>query len=290
MPFDSTLSPCSQAFWQIAVAFAALSPAHLAFGQTAKPAELTCNSPITPLGIDVNPPKLSWQLRDERQGARQTAYEVQVASSPSLLEGGKHDVWDSGQVESAQSVDVIYAGIALAPEKRYYWRVLTWDQEEKPYPESDISWWETGWAAPSQWRGQWIGYEKPEHRRMREADAAWITNPGVDDYMGSGDTHHRLSLRHYPVLVDDRRRHRAMERLDPAKCQGPNARRAGQGGCLQRRWRAPRAQFEGPHDRHAERHGELRVPRRILFPGGSPGAAVTVLTVIVGFKTMPGLD
>jgi Bacterial alpha-L-rhamnosidase C-terminal domain len=178
MPFDSTLSPCSQAFWQIAVAFAALSPAHLAFGQTAKPAELTCNSPITPLGIDVNPPKLSWQLRDERQGARQTAHEVQVASSPSHLEGGKHDVWDSGQVESAQSVDVIYAGIALAPEKRYYWRVLTWDQEEKPYPESDISWWETGWAAPSQWRGQWIGYEKPEHRRMREADAAWITNPG----------------------------------------------------------------------------------------------------------------
>ncbi|MBV9342018.1 MAG: family 78 glycoside hydrolase catalytic domain [Acidobacteria bacterium] len=181
-------------FCQIAVFLACLSSLHLAFGQ-AKAERLTCNSLITPLGIDMKPPKLSWQLRDERQGARQTAYEVQVASSPSLLQTGKADIWDSGRIGSGKSVDVAYAGTALAPERRYYWRVLTWDQDGKPYPESDVSWWETGLADPNQWRGDWIGYEEPEHRRMREAHAAWITNPGVDGYKGTGDTHHEFRYR-----------------------------------------------------------------------------------------------
>ena len=190
MPFDSALSPSSLAFSRIAIAIAVLSPLHLVFAQTGKPAQLTCNSLDHPLGIDVQAPTLSWQLRDKRRGAHQTAYEVQVASSPSLVEAGKPDVWDSGRIESGQSVGVTYRGSVLAPERRYYWRVLTWDQDGKPYPASDVAWWETGLADPNQWRGQWIGYEEPEHRLMRDADAAWITNPGDDDYKGSGNTQH----------------------------------------------------------------------------------------------------
>ena len=39
-----------------------------------------CEGMTEPLGIDITHPRLSWQLQDSRRGARQTAYEVRVAS------------------------------------------------------------------------------------------------------------------------------------------------------------------------------------------------------------------
>src|ERR1700674_2008410 len=159
---------------------------------TSKPLQLKCDSLVTPLGIDSRAPLLSWLLRDERFGARQTAYEIQVASSSALLAAGKPDVWDSARVESDQSAGVSYAGPALLPEKRYFWRVNVWDKDGKPYPASDTSWWETGLLDLKEWRGKWIGAEEPEHRRVREADATWVTNAGVANFQASGDTHHEF--------------------------------------------------------------------------------------------------
>lgn len=159
---------------------------------SSKPTQLKCDSLVTPLGIDSKNPMLSWQLQDERYGARQTAYELQIAFSPELLAAGKTDVLDSGRVESDQSSGVRYAGPALLPEKRYFWRVLVWDKDGKPYPVSDASWWETGLLDAKEWRGQWIETEDPELRRVREADAAWVTNPKVESFDGHGDTRHNF--------------------------------------------------------------------------------------------------
>src|SRR5579883_762313 len=61
---------------------------------------LRCESLENPLGIDASRPQLSWQMQDARQGARQTAYEILVASSPSLLAAQHPDIWDSGKVQS----------------------------------------------------------------------------------------------------------------------------------------------------------------------------------------------
>jgi len=108
-----------------------------------KPAHLTCDSLERPLGIDSGQPLLSWQLQDTGFGARQTAYRIGVASTPTLLSGDKPDVWDSGRIASDKSVGVVYAGPELAASKRYYWRVEVWDKYGKPYPASDVSWWET---------------------------------------------------------------------------------------------------------------------------------------------------
>ncbi len=121
-----------------------------------RPVELKCDSLVTPLGIDSKNPMLSWQLQDARIGARQTAYQMQIASSTELLTAGKPDIWDSSRVESDQSAGVSYGGPALVPEKRYFWRVRVWDKDGKPYPESDVSWWETGLMDAREWRGKWI--------------------------------------------------------------------------------------------------------------------------------------
>src|SRR3984885_14208765 len=99
----------------IAPVFAAAPP--------LKPAHLLCDSLDRPLGIDSTQPLLSWQLQDAGFGARQTAYRIEVASTPSLLSGNKPDVWDSGRISSDKSFGVVYGGPELGASKRYYWRV-----------------------------------------------------------------------------------------------------------------------------------------------------------------------
>jgi alpha-L-rhamnosidase len=157
---------------------------------TGKPVRLTCDSLSNPLGIDDIAPRFSWQLQDSRFGAHQSAYQVQVASDPELLAAGKADVWDSGRIASGQSVGVGYAGPALTPEKRYYWRVLLWDQDSQPYPASDITWWETGLLGTENWRAQWIGSESVEHRSLRESSAQWISYKGAPSYKPSSESRH----------------------------------------------------------------------------------------------------
>ena len=143
----------------------------------AGPVELRVDNLKTPLGIDDAAPHFSWQLQDPARGAKQTAYEVQVASSAELLRAGKADVWDSGRVEGPQSLNVQYGGPAVGPSTRYFWRVKVWDAAGHAYPESEIAWWETGLLKQDAWRGEWIGYETAEEAAVRHAPAEWITSP-----------------------------------------------------------------------------------------------------------------
>ena len=156
----------------------------------AKPAHLACDALEHPMGVDSGQPLLSWKLQDDRFAAKQTAYRIAVASKATLL--NKPDVWDSGRVESARSFAVAYGGPSLKPETRYYWQVEIWDKDGKPYPMSDATWWETGLLKES-WKAQWIGYEEPEHRAIRESGAQWITN--ADTGAKGGDTQHDYRLK-----------------------------------------------------------------------------------------------
>ncbi len=155
---------------------------------------LKCDAMVEPLGIDSKEPLFSWQLQDSSIGARQTSYEIKVATKPALLTSGKPDVWDSGVVKSERSVGVAYAGPALAPQQRYYWRVEVWDKDGKPYTASDVSWWETGLMDSANWQAKWIGYEEPESKSVREGGAQWITNDGDDSYKGKGSSQHDFRL------------------------------------------------------------------------------------------------
>ena len=170
---------------------AACSPRCSAASSVGKPNHLTCDSLEHPLGIDSAQPLLSWQLQDAGFAARQTAYRIKVATKPALLEGGKPDVWDSGRIASDKSFGVMYGGPELAASTRYYWRVELWDKDGKPYPASDVSWWETGLLKES-WKAQWIGYEDAEHRAVRESSATWITNADSSPAgaQGGRDTQH----------------------------------------------------------------------------------------------------
>jgi len=175
-----------------------------ASAQSAKPAKLECESLSTPLGMDSQEPVLSWKIQDTRPGARQTAYEIQVAFSVSSLEAGKADVWDSGRVESDNSIGVSYKGPGLVPSTRYFWRVLAWDRDGKQYPASDASWWETGLLDQANWKAKWIGLEEPELRAVRESGAAWITNAETEGPKEVDKTEHNFRF-HFELSKPVRR-------------------------------------------------------------------------------------
>lgn len=108
-----------------------------------------------PLGIDATPPRLSWQMNTDRPGARQSAYQVLAASDPAKLTPDAADLWDSGLVQSDQSVQVAYGGPALQSRQRVYWRVHVHD-ETGAITTSDPAWFEMGLLGPADWQAEWI--------------------------------------------------------------------------------------------------------------------------------------
>jgi len=140
-----------------------LLPTHAAVAeQSASSAmsvsNLRVDSSSNPLGIDDTTPGLSWQLGASERDQVQGAYEVQAASSGELLAAGRSDFWDSGKVESPQSINVAYGGKPLASRERVYWRVRVWDASGRASAWSGAAYWEMGLLAPSDWaEASWIG-------------------------------------------------------------------------------------------------------------------------------------
>jgi alpha-L-rhamnosidase len=178
----------------LALGAMALPPALVGAQPSATgPVELEVDNLITPLGIDDPAPKFSWQLRDPARGAKQTAYEVLVATREDLLRDGKFDVWDSGRVSTAQSLNVRYEGPALTPSTRYFWQVKEWDAAGNAYPVNEASWWETALLKPENWQAQWIGYETVEEDAVRHASAAWIANPDAKTMVAAKHSEQRFA-------------------------------------------------------------------------------------------------
>ena len=127
-------------------------------GDATATLDLRVESKSCPLGIDISDPALSWRFplpTSSQVGLVQKAYRIFVASHPSLLEEGKADVWDSDVRESPRSVHVEYRGKALESRRRYYVKVLAWDEAGAQY-ESPVSWWEMGLLSQEDWSARWI--------------------------------------------------------------------------------------------------------------------------------------
>jgi len=116
---------------------------------------LTCEYQINPLGIDVLQPRLSWQMQSDRRGVYQIAYQILAASEEASLASGQALLWDSGKVETDQSIQVPYHGPTPVSGQRIYWKVRVWD-ERGEQAESSPAWWEMGLLAGSDWQANWI--------------------------------------------------------------------------------------------------------------------------------------
>jgi alpha-L-rhamnosidase len=100
---------------------------------------LICEYHTNPLGIDVTAPRFGWRMQTGRLGARQVAYRIMAASDPLSLSEDKVDLWDTGKIDSDQSVQVTYVGKPLASRQKVFWNVTVWDETGAAI-QSDTAW------------------------------------------------------------------------------------------------------------------------------------------------------
>lgn len=108
-----------------------------------------------PLGFYDAEPVMSWKLPASGAGKAQRAYQVVAATSADRLPD-RPDLWDSGKVESEQSVYVPYGGAPLSSRDTVHWQVRFWDEQDQPSPWSQAARIEMGLLSNSDWRAKWI--------------------------------------------------------------------------------------------------------------------------------------
>lgn len=131
----------------------ALLPADVSAQEAPSLFNLKINS--TAMGTDNSEPLcFSWNINTAKRGFNQKAYQIEVSSNGKI-------VWDSGRINSAESILVPYQGIALLPATQYAWRVKIWSDKNEASAWSQPSTFTTGLFADKDWAGaKWIAMEK----------------------------------------------------------------------------------------------------------------------------------
>lgn len=131
------------------------------FSQNVAPSGLLCNLLGHPelSVITDNHPGFGWIVNAGVKEDYQTAYQIQVATSPSLLQEDHPDLWNSGKILSAQSINVPYQGKNILPCQAYWWRVRNWDKTDKVSTWSQVQQFNTSdFNEARQWPGEsnWV--------------------------------------------------------------------------------------------------------------------------------------
>jgi alpha-L-rhamnosidase len=124
------------------------------FGQKLTVYDPSCEHKINPMGIDASQPRLSWKIIGSGRNIIQTAYSIRVATDKSFSK--KNIVWESGKVNSDESVLQSYSGPALQSAARYYWQVKVWGADKNESAWSSVAFWEMGLQKPEDWKASWI--------------------------------------------------------------------------------------------------------------------------------------
>lgn len=120
-----------------------------------KLSDLTIEYRRNPLGLD-HQPRFSWKIQSEKQNTMQAAYQISVWEDEAM-------VWDSGRIESEQSLFVIYDGAVLKPFTYYQVSVTVWDNHgNSAQTEGNF---ETGLLNQDNLQAKWITHMLPEEER-----------------------------------------------------------------------------------------------------------------------------
>ena len=124
---------------------------------TLAPADLRCDYAVNPLGVDSPAPRLFWKLQSDKNGQRQSAWEILAASSAKNLARDNGDLWDSGRVASAETIQIPYAGKKLDSSRTVFWKVRAWDGDGRVSAWSPPAFWTMGILNSNDWSAKWIG-------------------------------------------------------------------------------------------------------------------------------------
>lgn len=129
----------------------------LSFAQSQAPTGLLCNLLSHPeLSVITSPqPLFGWEV----PAGKQTAYRILVSSTAGKAAQREGDIWDSGKVRSAQSINIAFGGQTLHPNQTYRWQMMVWDNKGKQSQWSAIQQFNTGeWNRTRAWPGEsrWV--------------------------------------------------------------------------------------------------------------------------------------
>lgn len=114
---------------------------------TPVPVDLRIDRRREAFGIDNPNPKFSWRLAGS---INQKAFQLR------LLDHGGSEIWAGEKIRSSETVDIPYAGPALASFTPYRWQVRIWDTDT-PGEWSAPADFETAALDPKLWSAKWVG-------------------------------------------------------------------------------------------------------------------------------------
>jgi len=127
------------------------------FAQDLSLIEMTVDHKVNPVGIDNRQPRFSWKIIPIGKNIMQTAYFLRVSTDEKF--SSSKIIWQSGKVESDESILHLYQGPDLKSGQRYFWQVKIWDNEGKESKWSTVAYWEMGLLSKSEWKAKWIEME-----------------------------------------------------------------------------------------------------------------------------------
>lgn len=137
-----------------------LSAAVLAFCMSTSAAVSLSNLKVemqdSPVGISTLTPRFSWHIVSDKENVVQKSYQIQLSTDSTLLSKGKNLIWDSGSVNSDQSVLVPSTGCSLQSRHDYFWRVKINTTAGKS-EWSPIEKFSTAIYSSDEWKAKWIG-------------------------------------------------------------------------------------------------------------------------------------
>jgi alpha-L-rhamnosidase len=116
--------------------------------------DLTVDHKVNPIGIDSKQPRFSWKIKGTGNNIMQSAYLIRVAMDESF--SPLKTVWQSGRIESGESVLQSYKGPELKSGQKYFWQVRIWDSKGNESKWSPVGSWETGLLSQTDWIAKWI--------------------------------------------------------------------------------------------------------------------------------------
>jgi len=107
----------------------------------------------------------SWNINSEKRGFNQKAYQIELSSNEKVI-------WNSGRIDSSESILVPYNGPQLNPATQYTWKVKIWSANGETSEWSQPSSFTTGLFTDKDWAGaKWIALEKDRKD--------WYVVPGI---------------------------------------------------------------------------------------------------------------
>lgn len=142
----------------------------VSLGASISPTNLSiCNFLKSPLGRNLEDLRFNWQLPSAAEGDSQIAYRIAVFDAEHPED---EPLWDSGKVESAESVFIPYRGKELKSRQAALWKVKIWDENGRESDWSEFAKFELGLLNNSDWRASWISSSKTPTPMRGETQAS----------------------------------------------------------------------------------------------------------------------